>query len=32
VVGDQAVIVTPLSEIQGAPIEIVTPDGTAVAA
>jgi len=32
VVGDPAVIVAPLSEIPGAPVEIVTPDGTAVAA
>jgi zinc protease len=32
VVGDPAVIATPLSEIHGAPVEIVTPDGTAVAA
>ena len=32
VVGDPGVIVTPLSEIHGAPVEIVTPDGTVVAA
>jgi zinc protease len=32
VVGDPGVIVTPLSEIHGASVEIVTPDGTAVAA
>ena len=32
VVGDPGVIATPLSEIHGAPVEIVTPDGTSVAA
>jgi zinc protease len=32
VVGDPAVIATPLSEIHGVPIETVTPDGTEVAA
>jgi zinc protease len=32
VVGDPAVITTPLTEIHGAPIETVTPDGTEVAA
>ena len=32
VVGDPAVITTPLTEIHGAPIETVTPDGTQVAA
>lgn len=32
VVGDPGVIVTPLSEIHGASVEIVTPDGAAVAA
>lgn len=32
VVGDPAVIATPLAEIHGAPVETVTPDGTEVAA
>jgi zinc protease len=32
VVGDPGVVATPLSEIHGAPVEIVTPDGTSVAA
>jgi len=32
VVGDPGVIATPLSEIHGASVEIVTPDGTEVAA
>lgn len=32
VVGDPGVIATPLSEIHGGPVEIVTPDGTSVAA
>ena len=32
VVGDPGVIVTPLSEIHGASVEIVMPDGTEVAA
>jgi zinc protease len=31
VVGDPAVITTPLEEIHGAPVETVTPDGTEVA-
>ena len=32
VVGDPALIATPLAEIHGAPVETVTPDGTEVAA
>ena len=32
VVGDPGVIATPLAELQGAPVEIVTPDGAEVAA
>ena len=32
VVGDPAVVVTPLSEIHGAPVETMTPDGAVVAA
>jgi zinc protease len=32
VVGDPAVIAGPLAEIHGAPVEVVTPDGTEIAA
>jgi len=32
VVGDPAVIAAPLAELQGAPVEVVTPDGAEVAA
>jgi zinc protease len=32
VVGDPAVVVTPLADIHGAPVDIVTPDGAEVAA
>jgi hypothetical protein len=32
VVGDPAVVVTPLADIHGAAVDIVTPDGTEVAA
>src|SRR5204862_46638 len=32
VVGDPAVVATPLAEIHGAPVEVVTPEGVEVAA